>query len=131
MSCNCNCNSSICACNSRCLAVLAIVLAGSLLYGVVAGMVEAVQNISFPRLIWIPLTILAMAGTVWGLLLGYRQHGRAEPLAVGIFGLAVALLGFLVSSPIALLGVTIVLGAALWSMLAHAGAGDEAGSGGT
>lgn len=73
--------------------------------------------IAMPDDIWLPVTAFGVGGTVWGLWMGYRTHGRGEPLTVGIFGLLVAGGGLLFSQILTLTGVGIALSAALWSTL--------------
>lgn len=118
MSCNCNC--SHCPGNTAIAAVLLILLGSSLILGILRLLGKLIDMVALPHVAWIPLTVIATVGTVWGLWFGFRQHGRAEPLTVGVFGLLVTLLGFVFSFPIALLGVAIVLTAAAWSTFAYA-----------
>ncbi len=106
--------------------ILFLALAAAVVGGGLAGIVmlcrEVAGMVSLPEAAWIPLVIVAVVGTLVGLWLGFRQHGRAQPLAVGVFGLLVAALGFVTGYPIILLGVAIVLGASVWSALAHVSA---------
>lgn len=78
----------------------------------VLGMTFALQSA-----ILVPVLIVALAVTGWGLWLGFRSHGRAEPLMVGLAGSLATVIGLLVSGPIAVMGIVAVLGAAVWSTL--------------
>jgi hypothetical protein len=73
-------------------------------------------NWSLPSAAWIPLSIVAALGALWGLWLGARIHGRGEPVALGAFGLVLVAAGFTILAPLALVGVLIVLAAVLWSL---------------
>jgi len=99
------------------IAVSVVVLAG----WVAVGIGELAENlgriISLPEAAWIPLSAAAVPATVFGLWLGFRTHGRGEPLALGLFGLGVGCVGLLVGYPITVLGVVITLGAAMWSAM--------------
>ncbi len=115
---SCNCCGSGCHCNG------VVVVAGLpvlLVAGAIYGLVRVVGGLtwSLPTAAWVPLSILAAGGTLWGLWLGARVHGRGEPLMLGMFGMAVAALGFVLAAPLALVGVFIGLAAALWSAAAH------------
>ncbi len=118
---SCNCCDSHCHCNAVVVVGgLPLVLAvGATIYGLVKLIGLVSLNVSLPPVVWIPLSVLAVAGTLWGLWLGFTVHGRAEPLAVGAFGLLVTALGFVLFAPLALVGVLIVLGAAVWSAVAY------------
>ncbi len=82
------------------------------------GLVKVVGGLdwSLPPAAWVPLSIVAALGALWGLWLGTRIHGRGEPLMLGVFGLLVSATGFVLSTPLAMVGVLIVLAAALWSL---------------
>lgn len=109
---------SFCPCNIAFFLILLLMLCGSLASGALSLFSELGDLVSVPKAAWVPLSIAAVSGTVWGLWLGFRQHGRAEPLAVGILGLVASLIGFVVWQPIALLGTATVLGAAIWGAFA-------------
>lgn len=111
--------SSWCPCNLVFVVILLCFLGGSLLTGALALGQEIVGTVSLPRAAWLPLSAVAAGGTVWGLWLGFRHHGRAEPLAVGVFGLLWVAVGFATWPPVALMGTAIVLGAAIWGSLAY------------
>jgi hypothetical protein len=81
----------------------------------IGGMVESA---ALPSVAWLPLSAVAIGGTVWGLRVGFRQHGRGEPLAVGLFGLLVAASGLFFGLPWTLFGMAVVLAAAIWSSVA-------------
>jgi hypothetical protein len=118
MSCTC-CNSD-CHCNAAVVGGLPLlVAAGVAIYGIVKLIARISITVSLPAGVWIPLSALAVAATLWGLWIGFTAHGRAEPLAVGVFGLLVTALGFALFAPLALVGVLIVLGATVWSALAY------------
>ena len=103
----CHCDAAVVVCR---LPVLVVVVAIYALVKVVGGL-----DWSLPPAASVPLSVVAALATFWGLWLGARVHGRGEPLMLGAFGLAVAATGFLLAAPLALVGVLIVLGAALWS----------------
>ena len=110
-----NCCSSCCHCNPVVVVrVLPVIVVAVAIYGLVK--LVAGQHLSLPAAAGIPLSIVAALGTLWGLWLGTRIHRRGEPLMLGVFGLVVAATGFVLSAPLALLGVLIVLAAALWSL---------------
>ncbi len=103
--------------------VIVVAVLGGGLAGIAKLFRQVAGTVSLPDAAWIPLAIAAVLGTLVGLWLGFRQHGRAQPLAVGVFGLLVAALGLVVGYPIILLGVAIALGATVWSAVAHVSAG--------
>lgn len=107
--------------------VLFVAVIVAVLGGGVAGIAKLARQVgdavAVPDAAWIPLSVAAVAGTLAGLWLGFRQHGRAQPMAVGVFGLVVAGLGLALGFPIVLLGVAIVLGATLWNALGNARSG--------
>ena len=117
MSCDCTCTSRSCGTG---VVGLPILLAAGVVYGLVHLVGLAWSLVSLPGIAWLALASLAVSGVVWGLWLGFAHHGRAEPLAVGMFGLVVAGLGFIAWEPLALIGVVITLGAAAWSALLYA-----------
>ncbi len=110
--CCCSCSKSNGAFTLLVVALLAVTLIsgiGSLLGGL--G-----HMLAMPREAWLPLSTIGIGGTVWGLWTGFRTHGHAEPLALGIIGLALAGAGFVFSHSLAVVGIALSLGAALWSM---------------
>ncbi len=116
MSCKCHC---LCCPGGGVLAVLLLVLlACGFLSGIASLVGGVVESIALPSVAWAPVSAVAVGGTVWGLKVGARQHGRGEPLAVGLFGLVVAAAGLLLGLPVTLAGMAIVLAAALWSAMA-------------
>ncbi len=112
------CSSIWCPCNIFLLAVLLCVLGGSMLAGVshLAGAIA--DSAAAPNPLWMPVSAVAAAGTVWGLWQGRLSHGRGEPLAVGVFGVVWLEVGFVTTPMIALMGTGIVFGAAVWSAFA-------------
>jgi hypothetical protein len=115
---SCRCFGVGCPSNRSFIGLLVILLAGNLLFGGIELAGELAPRASLLHASWIPLFAVAVAASCLGLWLGYRQHGRGEPLAVGVFGLLVASLGLVVKYPVAMFGASIVLAAALWSALA-------------
>jgi len=115
---SCGCCGPSCPSNRSLVGPLLILLLVSLLFGGIGLVAELGQKISLPHAAWIPLFAIAVAASCLGLWLGYKQHGRGEPLALGIFGLLVAVLGLVIRYPVALFGASIVLAAALWSTFA-------------
>ncbi len=98
--------------------LLLVLLAFGLLSGIANLVGGLVESIALPSVAWAPVSAVVVGGTVWGLRVAARQHGRGEPLAVGLFGLIVAAAGLLLGLPVPLAGMTIVLAAALWSAMA-------------
>jgi hypothetical protein len=115
---SCDCCGPSCPSNRSLVGLLVILVLVSLLFGGVGLMAKLAQQVSLPHAAWIPLFAIAVAASCLGLWLGYKQHGRGEPLALGIFGLLVAALGLVIRYPVALFGASIVLAAALWSAMA-------------
>ena len=113
------CSNSFC-CNP-CLVILLIVLACVWLpgaFGIAVGWTESVNTLGIVRS---PLAVVTAAVMVWALRMGYRHHGRGEPLAVALFGLALVAVGFVTLPALALVGACIALGAAFWgALLPHA-----------
>ncbi len=99
--------------------VFLVLLACGLLSGIASLVGGIVDSIALPSVAWAPVAAVAVGGTVWGLRVGARQHGRGEPLAVGLFGLVVAAAGLVLGLPVTLAGMVIVLAAALWSTMAR------------
>ena len=120
MSCNCNCGSDRCRADFA-VGVLPLLVFAAVVFGAIKliGVISA--NVSLPPGLWIPLAVLAVGATLWGLWLGFTHHGRAEPLALGVFGLVVTGIGFVLWVPVAMIGAGIVLIAAVWSSRAYAG----------
>ncbi len=65
----------------------------------------------------IPVVLAALALTTWGLWLGFRSHGRAEPFMVGLVGAAATALGLFVWNPAVVMGLAVLGGAIVWSMV--------------
>ena len=103
---SCDCCGPRCPGNRSLVGLLVILFLVSLLFGGVGLMAELAQQVSLPHAAWIPLSAIAVAASCLGLWLGYKQHGRGEPL------------GLVIRYPVALFGASIVLAAALWSAVA-------------
>ncbi len=108
-------------CNSVCCAgiiLAAIVCCLVVGAGPVVGMVSALglggASVS-PVLI--PVLLAALALTTWGLWLGYRSHGRAEPFMIGLVGAVATAFGLFVWQPVWVMGLAILGGAIVWSMV--------------
>lgn len=104
-------------CNRPLTGMLILIMAGGL-FLVAVGLLRQLSRVSLPQATTFALITGAVGATVAGLWLGYLQRGRAEPLAVGLFGMSVAGIGHLIRYPITLLGAVIVV-AAGWSSLAR------------
>lgn len=118
MLCGCTCSDEGCT-TVVTVRVLPILVGLALLYGLVRLIGGVVGFVSLPPVPWLPIVLLAVAGTIWGLWLGFRVHGRGEPIAVGVFGMLVALVGSVAYSPLILVGLLITLVAAVWSAKAR------------
>ncbi len=66
----------------------------------------------------IPLLMLALALTMWGIRQGRRCHGRNPPWVLGWVGSAVTLAGLFLWVPLAFAGFAVVVGASAWNILA-------------
>jgi hypothetical protein len=108
---------------------LPVLLAAGAVYGLLKLVWGVGQNLAMPSAGWIPLLMPAAAVTLWGLWLGFTVHGRGEPLSVGLFGRFVMTFGFFFFTPFVLLGVLIVLAAAVWSATACVACGGSIGAG--
>lgn len=116
------CSSGCGDCDCRAVVIVAglpLLLAGAAAYLLFRALAGIDFNLSLSGLVWIPVSIFAAGGTLYGLRLGSTVHGRGEPLAVGVLGMVVTALGIISSTPLALLGVLIVLVAAAWSAVAY------------
>jgi hypothetical protein len=91
----------------------------ALIFGSIMLIGRVRLGVSLPPLGLFPIIILAGACTIWGLWLGFTIHRRGEPLAVGAFGLLVTAVGLVLYAPLILLGVLILLAAAIWSAKAR------------
>ena len=65
----------------------------------------------------IPVIVVALILTGWGLWLGFRTHGRAEPFMVGLVGAAATVAGLFTWKAIAVIGFGTVIGTIAWSTL--------------
>jgi hypothetical protein len=97
---------------------LLVLLTTSLAFAGIGLLGELGRDLSFPRAAGTPLLAVAVGASILGLWLGHRQHGRGEPLAVGLFGLLVTMCGLLTADSVAFFGASIVVASALWSALA-------------
>jgi len=64
----------------------------------------------------IPLLIVALGVTGWGLWQGRRSHGRGFPLLLGLGGGALAVGGLYLWVPLAFVGFAAVLLASVWNL---------------
>ncbi len=64
----------------------------------------------------IPLLIVALGVTGWGLWQGHRSHGRGSPLLLGLGGGALAVGGLYLWVPLAFVGFVAVLLASVWNL---------------
>ena len=64
----------------------------------------------------IPLFIVALGVTGWGLWQGRRSHGRGSPLGLGLAGGALAVGGLYLWVPLAFIGFGAVVLASLWNL---------------
>lgn len=65
----------------------------------------------------IPLLILGLSVTAWGLWQGRRCHGRGAPLAVGLGGGVLAVAGVYLWVPLAFIGFGTVVLASVWNIV--------------
>ncbi len=68
--------------------------------------------------ILVPLLILGLGVTVWGLWQGRRCHGRSRPLVAGLVGSLVTVGGVLAWVPLAFVGFVAVIVASIWNLAA-------------
>ncbi len=66
----------------------------------------------------IPLLILALAVTLWGIQQGHRCHGRNAPRVLGWAGSGLTVSGLFLWVPLAFAGFAAVVGASVWNVLA-------------
>lgn len=66
----------------------------------------------------IPLLLLALGLTLWGLRQGRRCHGRSAPWVLGLVGSALTVSGLFLWVPLAVAGFALVIVAGGWSALA-------------
>ncbi len=66
----------------------------------------------------IPLLVLALGLTLWGLWQGRRCHGRDAPWVLGLVGSALTVSGLFLWVPLAVAGFAAVTLASVWSVLA-------------
>ncbi len=68
--------------------------------------------------ILIPLLVLGLGVTGWGLWQGRRCHGRSRPLVTGLVGSLITVGGVLVWVPLAFVGFGGVIVASVWNLAA-------------
>ena len=64
----------------------------------------------------VPLLIVALGVTGWGLWQGRRCHGRGSPLLFGLGGAALAVGGLYLWVPLAFVGFAAVILASVWNL---------------
>jgi len=67
--------------------------------------------------ILIPLLALFLGLTVWGLLASRRRHGIYYPFYLGSAGAVAAFVGIFVFIPVHILGLVMLIGAAVWDIV--------------
>ena len=65
----------------------------------------------------IPLLVLALGLTLWGLSHGRRCHGRTAPWVVGLVASALTVSGLFLWVPLAFAGLAAVVMASVWNVL--------------
>ena len=118
-------------CNSVCgtgIILAAIVCCLIVGVGPVLGIVSAL-GLPLVSPVLIPVLLAALALTTWGLWLGYRSHGRAEPFMIGLVGAVATALGLFVWQPVWVMGLAILGGAIVWSMVLFRETAGLAGTG--
>lgn len=68
--------------------------------------------------ILIPVLIVGLGVTVWGLWQGRRCHGRSRPLVAGVVGSLITVGGVLAWVPLAFVGFVGVIVASIWNLAA-------------
>ncbi len=68
--------------------------------------------------ILVPLLILGLGVTVWGLWQGRRCNGRSRPLVAGLVGSLITVGGVLAWVPLAFVGFVGVIVASVWNLAA-------------
>ncbi len=85
----------------------------------VLGLVSAVGlGFLINDAVLIPLLILALALTLWGIRQGRRCHGRNLPWVLGWMGSGLTLAGLFLWVPLAFAGFAGVIGGSVWNVLA-------------
>ena len=85
----------------------------------VLGLVSAVGlGFLINDAVLIPLLILALAVTLWGIRQGRRCHGRNAPWVLGWAGSGLTVVGLFLWVPLAFAGFAGVIGASVWNILA-------------
>ena len=108
-------------CNSVCcMGIILAAIVCCLIVGVgpALGIVSALGlGAALVSPVLIPVLLAGLALTTWGLWLGYRSHGRAEPFMIGLVGAVAAALGLFVWHPAVVMGIAVLGGAIVWSMV--------------
>jgi len=65
----------------------------------------------------IPLLVIFLGLTLWGLQGSRARHGNSAPLYLGIGGALAALVGIFVFIPVHVAGLIAVVGASLWDIV--------------
>lgn len=66
----------------------------------------------------IPLLVVALAVTAWGLRQGRRCHGRHGPLALGLLASVITVAALFVWVPLAFVGFGALIAGGVWNLLA-------------
>jgi mercuric ion transport protein len=85
----------------------------------VIGLVSAIGlGFLIKDAVLIPLMVLALALTMWGIRQGRRCHGRNSPWVLGWVGVGLTVAGVFLWVPLAFAGFAVVIGASVWNILA-------------
>ncbi|SRR5581483_2223527 len=85
----------------------------------VLGLVSAIGlGFLLEDAVLIPLLVVGLALTLWGIRQGRRCHGRNPPWLLGWLGCALTLLGVVTWVPLALAGLVLVVAASAWNLVA-------------
>ncbi len=85
----------------------------------VLGLVSAVGlGFLINDAVLIPLLVLALAVTLWGIRQGRRCHGKNPPWVLGWVGSGLTVVGLFLWVPLAFAGFAGVIGASIWNVLA-------------
>ncbi len=69
--------------------------------------------------ILLPLLVVFLAVTVWGLWRSYRRHSWVVPLATGSSGAALLLVGMFMARPLSYVGIALLVAAPLLDLYAQ------------
>lgn len=85
----------------------------------VLGLVSAIGlGFLLKDAVLLPLLVLGLAVTLWGIRRGRHCHGRAAPWALGWAGCALTVVGLVAWVPLAFAGLALVIAASLWNVVA-------------